>query len=184
MGAKDDSIGGGDGQEIRLLAVPDLVNAKKTQREKDWPVIAALVEGHFQAFQCHPTGERIAFWLGESRSAERLMDLAAQFPADAVRWKDARPLLALAIAGDLVGLREAFDAEVRAEKEKDRIYWEPLKREMEAFRRAERGGGHRASPTNINGRTCRKGADLRLLKRCQKSFNFWLWLGAWFGNIY
>lgn len=35
-------------------------------------------------------------------------------------------------------LRAALDAEVRAEQEKDRIYWEPLKKEMEAFRRAER----------------------------------------------
>ena len=49
-----------------------------------------------------------------------------------------RPLLALAIGSDLPRLREALDAEVRAEQEKDRIYWEPLKREMEAFRRAER----------------------------------------------
>ena len=38
-------------------------------------------------------------------------------------------------------LREALDAEVRAEQEIDRKYWEPLKREMEAFRRAEREGG-------------------------------------------
>ena len=33
------------------------------------------------------------------------------------------------------------DAEIRAEQEKDRRYWEPLKREMEEFRRAERQGG-------------------------------------------
>jgi hypothetical protein len=50
----------------------------------------------------------------------------------------ARPLLSLAITPDLPRLREALDAEVRAEQEKDRIYWEPLKREMEEFRRAER----------------------------------------------
>jgi hypothetical protein len=50
----------------------------------------------------------------------------------------ARPLLSLAITPDLPSLREALDAEVRAEQEKDRIYWEPLKREMEQFRRAER----------------------------------------------
>jgi len=39
---------------------------------------------------------------------------------------------------DLPRLRKVLDAEVRAEQEKDRIYWEPLKREMEGFRRAER----------------------------------------------
>ncbi len=43
--------------------------------------------------------------------------------------------------GEIPALREALDAEVRAEQEKDRIYWEPLKREMEAFRRSERGPG-------------------------------------------
>jgi hypothetical protein len=53
-------------------------------------------------------------------------------------WQAARPLLTLAITPDLPRLREALDAEVRAEQEKDRIYWEPLKREMEEFRRAER----------------------------------------------
>jgi len=50
----------------------------------------------------------------------------------------ARPLLLLAITPNLPRLREALDAEVRVEQEKDRIYWEPLKREMEEFRRAER----------------------------------------------
>jgi len=35
-------------------------------------------------------------------------------------------------------LHPALDAEVRAEQEKDRAYWAPLKREMEEFRRLER----------------------------------------------
>ena len=64
------------GVTCELLAVEDLVRAKKTQRGKDWPVIDAL--------------------------------------------------------------RPAVDAEIRAEQEIDRRYWEPLKREMEEFRRAER----------------------------------------------
>jgi hypothetical protein len=38
-------------------------------------------------------------------------------------------------------LREALDAEARAEQAKDRAYWAPLKAELEAFRRAEREGG-------------------------------------------
>jgi hypothetical protein len=47
-------------------------------------------------------------------------------------------LLALARSGNLPDLRAALDAEVRAEQDKDRCYWEPLKREIEAFRRIER----------------------------------------------
>ncbi len=50
----------------------------------------------------------------------------------------ARHLLSLVITPDLPRLCEALDAEVRAEQEKNRIYWAPLKREMEEFHRVER----------------------------------------------
>ncbi|MBM3881273.1 MAG: hypothetical protein FJ387_16370 [Verrucomicrobia bacterium] len=53
---------------FELLAVEDLVQAKKTQREKDWPVISALVEGHYRQFGQEPTPERVRFWLRESRA--------------------------------------------------------------------------------------------------------------------
>ena len=127
-----------NGDEIHLLSVPDLVDAKKTQRSKDWPMISALVEGHYEQHASEPNPDRIEFWLRESRVADRLLDLAACFPGEAAAMVSARPLLSLAITPDLPRLREALDAEVRAEQEKDRIYWEPLKREMEEFRRAER----------------------------------------------
>jgi len=127
-----------DGQEIHLLSVPDLVNAKKTQRLKDWPMISALVEGHYEQHASEPNPQRIDFWLRESRAEDRLLDLAVRFPTEAAAILPARPLLSLAITPDLPRLREALDAEVRAEQEKDRIYWAPLKREMEEFRRAER----------------------------------------------
>jgi hypothetical protein len=96
------------------------------------------VEGHYEQHASEPNPHRIEFWLRESRVADRLLDLAARFPGEAAAMVSARPLLSLAITPDLPRLREALDAEVRAEQEKDRIYWEPLKREMEEFRRAER----------------------------------------------
>jgi hypothetical protein len=49
-------------------------------------------------------------------------------------------VLQLAFSGASDTLREAFDAEVRAEQAKDRAYWAPHKAELEAFRRAEREG--------------------------------------------
>jgi hypothetical protein len=49
-------------------------------------------------------------------------------------------MLQLAFSGASDTLREALDAEVRAEQAKDRAYWAPLKAEPEAFRRAEREG--------------------------------------------
>lgn len=126
------------GDTFELLAVEDLVQAKKTQRDRDWPVIDALVEGHYHALGNDPTPDRIAFWLTESRSPERLRGLAQRFPAEARAQTARRPLLRLARDGEIEALRAALDAEARAEQAKDRAYWEPLKAELEAWRRAER----------------------------------------------
>jgi hypothetical protein len=118
------------GTEFHLLSVPDLVRAKKTQRSKDWPVIEALVGIHFEENQSNPMPEWISCWLTEAGSAELLLDLGARFPSEAAAMATAHPLLAFAVSPGLPRLREALDAEVRAEQEKDRIYWEPFKREM------------------------------------------------------
>ena len=126
------------GESFDLLAVQDLVHAKKTQREKDWPMISALVEGHYHALRAEPTAERIDFWLREARTPERLNELAARFPAETRVLLSTRSLLTHALTGDLDAMRPLLDAEVRAEQAKDRAYWEPLRREMEAFRREER----------------------------------------------
>jgi hypothetical protein len=127
-----------DDETFELLSVQDLVQAKKTQREKDWPVIDALIEGHYRVFGNEPTPERVAFWLAESRTPERLIGLAQRFPSEARAQTSHRPLLLLALSGENDRLREALDAEVRVEQAKDRAYWAPLKAEFEAFRRAER----------------------------------------------
>jgi len=127
------------GRDVHLLSVPDLVAAKKTQREKDWPMIDALVQANYHEMKGEPTPERIAFWLNEARSAELLVELTGRFNSETARLRGSRPLLAHATMGELEILREALDAEKRAEQEKDRIYWKPLKRELEACRQAELG---------------------------------------------
>jgi hypothetical protein len=129
-----------DGETFELLSVEDLVQAKKTQREKDWPIIDALVEAHYRALGGEPTPERVAFWLGESRTPERLIGLVQRFPNEARAQTNRRPLLQLAVTGASETLRAALDAEARAEQAKDRAYWAPLKVELESFRRAERAG--------------------------------------------
>ena len=131
-------VGDDDGMEFHLLSVPDLVQAKKTQRSKDWPVIDTLVAVHYRENGEHPTPDWVAFWLSEARSPELLADLTARFPSETDKQQSTRPLLRHAVAGDMPALREALDAEIREEQEKDRIYWEPLKRELGTFRRAER----------------------------------------------
>jgi len=123
---------------FQLLAVEDLVQAKKTQREKDWPIIDALVEAHYRVFGDAPDPQRVVFWLTESRSSERLTDLVHRYPAEAAALAGRRPLLRLAGTGNDEALRVALGAEVLAEQAKDRAYWAPLKAEIEAFRRAER----------------------------------------------
>ncbi len=104
-------------------------------------MIDALVEGHFRHFHRVPAPDRIRFWLKESRTPERLCDLVSRFPEEAKVALSERPLLSHAFDGDPDALRAALDAEVRAEQAKDRAYWEPLRRELEAFRREERAGG-------------------------------------------
>jgi hypothetical protein len=132
-----------EGVTFNLLSVPDLVAAKKTQRSRDWPVIELLVAIHYRENGGSPKPAWIEFWLKEARAPELLVELARRFPGATRALADARPLLRQAMTGDLACLRPALDAEVRAEQDKDRAYWEPLKRELEAFRLSEardRGG--------------------------------------------
>ena len=130
-----------DGTAFHLLSIPDLVQAKKTQRNKDWPVIELLVAIHHRENEPDPRPDWVTFWLREARTPELLQQLVLRFPAAARDCLPSRPLLIHAKQGDLETLRAALDAEVRAEQAKDRAYWEPLRREIEAFRREERVGG-------------------------------------------
>ncbi len=134
-------IAGDSGQEFHLLSVPDLVNAKKTQRMKDWPIIDLLVAIHYRENAGAARPDWIEFWLQEARSPELLAELAQRFPDEARAQSSRRQLLRFAFSGEIEALREALDAEVRVEQAKDRAYWAPLKAEFEAFRRAEREGG-------------------------------------------
>ena len=130
-------FGDPSGIVFNLFSVPDLVAAKKTQRSRDWPVIELLVAIHYRENSSAPRPEWIEFWLREARAPELLVDLCLRFPSEVRALAGTRPLLAHAIGGDLATLRPALDAEVRAEQDKDRAYWEPLKRELESLRLAE-----------------------------------------------
>jgi hypothetical protein len=127
-----------DGVEYHLLCIPDLVRAKKTQRNKDWPVIELLVTIHYREHAHAATDDRVDFWLREARTPELLIELCQRFPTQAAELTACRPLLRLANDRSLDDLRAALDAEVRAEQARDRDYWEPLRRELEEFRRAHR----------------------------------------------
>jgi hypothetical protein len=87
-----------------------------------------------------PLPEWVAFWLRQARTPELLGELVLRFPEEARAQAANRPLLQFAFSGESDALRQALDAEARAEQAKDRAYWAPLKAELEAFRRAERQG--------------------------------------------
>jgi hypothetical protein len=126
-----------DGTKCDLLSLPDLVQAKKTQRDKDWPMIRRLVESHFFQNQKAPSVAQKKFWLVELRTPELLMQATQANPALAHRLKTKRPLLAHALAGTLSKVEAALSAEETSERRQDRNYWLPLRRELEKLRRSK-----------------------------------------------
>jgi hypothetical protein len=123
-----------DGTHYELLSLPDLVAAKKTQRDKDWPMLRRLLEADYYAEQNNSNVERMRCWLRELRTPELLIELADQQPSLAAELAPSRPLLAAAVAKDSTALQAGLDAEERRERELDRQYWQPLKAELERLR--------------------------------------------------
>lgn len=123
-----------EGFEVDSLSLPDLVASKKTQRDKDWPMIRRLVEVSYDEGFLSPTPEQITFWLRELLTPELLDECIRRFPAETGNVAEARPAVAAALAGDMNAVRDALTAEQARERELDRQYWEPLKAELEALR--------------------------------------------------
>jgi endonuclease YncB( thermonuclease family) len=67
-----------------------------------------------------------------------LIELAARFPEATRSAVERRPLVAEAIAAHRYDIRQALAEEQEAEREADRNYWEPLKRELEQLRHGRR----------------------------------------------
>jgi hypothetical protein len=123
------------GRPIELMSLQDLVAAKKTQRDKDWPMIRRLIEANYAQHRAAPNDQHIQFWLLESRTPDMLIEIAGRCSEAAQSASGRRPLLVDAIAADREKLRQALAKEQEAEREADRSYWEPLKRELEQLRR-------------------------------------------------
>jgi hypothetical protein len=120
--------------QIDSLSLPDLVASKKTQRDKDWPMVRRLVEVSYDEGFSSPTPARIEFWLRELRTPELLVDCVRWFREDAHRLANERVTVQVALAGDLDAIQERLAAEEARERALDRAYWEPLKAELEALR--------------------------------------------------
>jgi hypothetical protein len=128
-------------ETLEVLSLPDLVAAKKTQRDKDWPMIRRLVDVNYLNHRDEPTPERVLFWLRELRSPELLME-AARSHADVVKELGGeRPLLKLVTSENLASgvLERALRDEEDTERRRDAAYWKPLREQLERLRRAARG---------------------------------------------
>jgi hypothetical protein len=122
------------GEKCDLLSLPDLVQAKKTQRDKDWPMIRRLVEANFFENRRKPNPAQIRFWLAEFRTPQLLIEIAWINSAVAKKLAAKRPLLRLALASETRKLEKALAAEELVERESDRHYWLPLKKMLEKLR--------------------------------------------------
>lgn len=123
-----------DGTTYELLSLPDLVQAKKTQRSKDWPMIQRLVEADYLRNRAEATPVQVVFWLRELRTPELLAEAARLNPEPARKMAADRPLLRHASAGHSEDLRIALDEEEKRERNLDRQHWQPLKMELERLR--------------------------------------------------
>jgi hypothetical protein len=123
-----------DGTRCDLLALSDLVQAKKTQRDKDWPMIRRLVEAHYFQNRAKPSPAQVRFWFQELRTPQLLVEIARRYPVRCRQLLRSRPLLTYASQGRNDHLERALRAEESAERERDQRYWLPLRLELEQLR--------------------------------------------------
>ncbi|HYW32349.1 MAG TPA: hypothetical protein VE869_12635 [Gemmatimonas sp.] len=116
---------------VDVMALEDLVAAKKTQRDKDWPMLRRLVDASYVAARDDVvTSAHVDFWLAELRSPAFLAEVIAMYPEAAAR--SSRSVVRAALnQDDIDAALAAEQARVMAE---DRAYWAPLRRELEALR--------------------------------------------------
>lgn len=123
-----------DAAGFPLLSLPDLVAAKKTQRDKDWPMIRRLVEADYFLNRDAASEPSVLFWLAELRTPELLAEVVHRHPA--LSAGHPRAAVQASVAGasalEIERAMEDEEAQIRAS---DREYWLPLRRELERMRR-------------------------------------------------
>jgi hypothetical protein len=120
---------------ISLLALPDLIRAKKTQRDKDWPMIRRLLEADYYGSPPEPPAHQIGLWLNEMRTPALLRELCQRFPSAATAHGRPAVILTLGGASDSA-IADALHQEEMMEREADMQYWQPLKRQLSLLRQS------------------------------------------------
>ena len=123
-----------EGIVYEILGIEDLVKAKKTQRDKDWPMIRRLVDAHYEEFKDSPSEDQIRFWLRESRTPEVLISVAAAYPVIFREVLRHRPLLGEALTASRSAVQLELAKEELSERNADVVFWRPLRQELEKLR--------------------------------------------------
>lgn len=123
-----------EGDVIHILGLRDLVQSKKTQRDKDWLMLKRLVENDIVLHRKDPSVDRIKWWFLESRDAASLNRLGGEYLKILKECIAIRPLLKTIIEKDINKLEMALHEEEIREREKDKEYWAPLRKELETMR--------------------------------------------------
>jgi len=124
-----------NGSIIEVIGLRDLVQSKKTQRDKDWLMLNRLVENDIILNRDNPSADQMKWWLRECRNAGLLIELAKKYPKRAKECVMDRPLLSFAINSDIQELKAGLHEEEMLERQKDIYYWTPLRKELEILRR-------------------------------------------------
>jgi hypothetical protein len=125
-----------DGTCVDVMSLPDLVQAKKTQRDKDWPMVRRLIEADYFRHRDQARPAQVRFWLRELRTPELLIEAAQRWPTAWTSLTRRRPLLGSARPGQELRLAEALAREERRERRADSRHWAPIKAELAALRLA------------------------------------------------
>jgi hypothetical protein len=136
------------GGTIDVIGLRDLVQSKKTQRDKDWLMLKRLVEDDIILNKDNPSDERVRWWFLEDRSADSLIRLAQKYPNIVKECIIDRPLLSEAINADMQKLNSQLYEEELSERQKDIEYWVPLRKELEILRHNDRGRNAFPNPQN------------------------------------
>ncbi len=119
---------------VPVMSLADLVQSKKTQREKDAGHVRRLVETDYLARRNSAPDAAAEWWLSELRTPSYLVELARARPHLVPRIR-ARPWLARAVTEGESPIERALDEEWRRIREEDKAYWAPLREELERMRR-------------------------------------------------
>lgn len=97
-------------------------------------MIRRLIEADVARAPSRIPAARCRFWLQECRSYELLRDLARRYPELARRAR--RPALCAAITGDPERTAALLRKEEDRVRQQDRLYWAPLRSELERWRQS------------------------------------------------